>query len=67
MDYNNQKEKLKKGDIIEVIADRKLNNLSFSINGVNQGIACSQIPKEDILYPTITIFEQNQIVEIVLH
>ena len=66
MDYNNLKEKLKKGDIIEVIADRKLNNLSFSINGVNQGIACS-IPKEDILYPTIIIFEQNQIVEIVLH
>ena len=65
LDYNNLKGKIKKGDIIEVIADRKLNNLSFSINGVNQGIANTQIPKEDILYPTIVIFEQNQAIEIV--
>ena len=63
--YNNLNGKLKKGDIIEVIVDRKLSNLSFAINGVNNGIACSEIPKEDILYPTIIIYEQNHIVEII--
>ena len=64
--YNNKKYKvLNKGDIIEVIADRKLGNLSFSINGENYGIACSEIPKEDILYPVVMINDQNQIVEII--
>ena len=62
--YNNLKGNLKKDDIVEVIVDRKLGNLSFSINGANNGIACSDIPKEEDLYPTIIIFEQNQIVEI---
>jgi len=63
--YNNLGGKLNKGDIVEVIVDRKLNNLSFSINGTNQGIACSQIPKDDILYPTVIIYEQNHEIEIV--
>ena len=65
LEYNNLKGKLKKGDIVEVIVDRKLNNLSFSINGFNQGIACSQIPKEDILYPIVIIYEQNQSIELI--
>ena len=65
MKYNNLEGKLKKGDIVEVIVDRNLNNLSFSINGIHHGIACSQIPKDDILYPTVIIYEQNHIVEIV--
>jgi len=64
-EYNHLKGNLKKGDIIEVIVDRKLNNLSFSINGVNQGIACSQIPREDILYPTVVIYEQNHSIELI--
>ena len=63
--YNNHKEKLKKGDIIEVIVDRKNGNLSFAVNDVNYGIACSTIPKEDELYPTIVLFEQGLSVEIV--
>ena len=64
--YNNKhKEKLNKGDIIEVIVDRKIGNLTFSINGENYGIACSEIPKEDILYPIVMIYVQNQIVEII--
>ena len=63
--YNNLKGKLKKGDIVEVIVDRKLGNLSFSINGVNHGIACSDIPKEESLYPTIILYEQNLVVEII--
>ena len=64
--YNNKKPtKLNKGDIIEVIVDRKLGNLSFAINGENYGIACSEIPKEDTLYPIVMINDQNQIVEII--
>ena len=63
--YNNHNEQLKEGDIIEVIVDRKLGNLSFSLNGTNFGIACSTIPKDDILYPTIVLYEQGQNVEIV--
>jgi len=56
--------KLKKGDIIEVIVDRKVGNISFSVNGKNYGIAYSQISKEDALYPIVHINDQNQIVEI---
>ena len=65
LDYNNHKEDFKEGDIIEVIVDRKIGNLSFAINDVNFGIACSDIPKNDILFPTILLFEQGTSVEIV--
>ena len=61
----NHKEKLKKNDIIEVIVDKKLGNLSFAINDINYGIACSNIPKEETLYPMVVIYQQNHIVEIV--
>ena len=50
LDYNNHKEDFKVGDTIEVIVDRKKGNLSFAINDVNLGIACSDIPKNDILF-----------------
>ena len=64
--YNNlESKKLKKGDIIEVIIDRQLGNLSFAINDINYGIACSEIPKEDILFPIVMINDQNQIGEII--
>ena len=64
--YNNiDCKKLKKGDIIEVIIDRQLGNLSFAINDINYGIACSEIPKEDILFPIVMINDQNQIGEII--
>ena len=64
-EYNNHKEKLKQGDIIEVIVDRIKGNLSFSINDVNFGIACSTIPKDDILYPTVILYEKNQNIELI--
>lgn len=64
-EYNNHSGKLKKGDIVEVIVDRKLGNLSFAVNGSDYGIACTTIPKEDILYPTIILFDQNLQVELV--
>ena len=64
--YNNHERKsLKIGDIIKVIIDRNFGNLSFEINGENYGIACNNIPKDDILYPNVIINDQGQIVEIV--
>ena len=48
-----------------MIVDRKLGNLSFSINDINYGIACSQIPKEDTLYPVIIMQYQNQTIELI--
>ena len=63
--YNNKSGKLKEGDIIEVIVDRKLGNLSFSVNGDNYGIAYSNIEKEETLYPIVMINDENQIVEII--
>ena len=63
--YNNHKEKLKKGDIIEVIVDRIENKLSFAINNVNFGIACSNIPKDIELYPSILLYEENLNVEVI--
>jgi len=56
---------LSKGDIIEVIVDRKLGSLYFAINGENYGIAFSEIPKDDILYPIVMLNDQNQMVEII--
>jgi len=64
-DYDNLNINIKKGDVIEVIVDRKLGNLSYSINGINHGLACLEIPKEDILYPTVVLYEQELSVEIV--
>ena len=62
--YNEHQKKLKNGDIIEVIVDRKLGNLSFAINGKNYGIACNSIPKEDKLYPVINLYDLNNSIEI---
>ena len=63
--YNNLDINIKKRDIIEDIEDRKLGNLSYSINGINCGLACPEIPKDDILYPTVVLYEQGLSVEIV--
>ena len=64
--YNkNNCKQLKKGDIIEVIIDRKVGTLSFSINDSYYGIGYSKIPKDDILYPIVMINDENQIVELI--
>ena len=63
--YNNHSEILKVNDIIEVIIDRKLGKLSYAINGIDFGIACSNIPKEDVLYPIVVLYQQGHCVEIV--
>ena len=64
--YNNHSGQLKKGDIIEVIVDRFLGNLSFSVNDINYGIACSEIPKDDALYPIILLYDKGQTVELLI-
>ena len=64
-EYNNNKGKLKKGDIVEVIIDRSIGNLSFAINGENYGIACSNIPSDMILFPIVMIYDEFESVEII--
>ena len=63
--YYKNKERLKKGDIVEVLVDRKIGNLSYAVNGLNYGLACSEIPKDDILFPIIILYDQELSVEIV--
>jgi len=62
--YKNHSGKLKGGDIIEVTVNRILGNLSFAINGIDYGIAFTNIPKEEILYPIVLIYDYQQTVEI---
>ena len=64
-DYNNNRGKLKKGDIVEVIIDRIKGNLSFAVNGENYGIACSNIPFDMILFPVVMINDELESVEII--
>ena len=63
--YNQHSGCLKNGDIIEVIVDRKIGNLSFKVNDLDYGIAISNLPKDDILYPVIINHYEGQEVEIV--
>ena len=63
--YNKHNEKFKKGDVIEVIIDRKENKLSFSINEVDFGVACSNLPKDIDLFPSLLLYEQDLNVEII--
>ena len=58
-------ERIKDGDILEVIADRKAGQLSFAVNDTNFGIAFTNISKEDTLYPIIIMFFQDQEIELV--
>ena len=64
-DYNGHSEILKEGDILEVIADRITGKLSFAVNDFNFGIAFTNIPKEDTLYPIIIMQFQDQIIELI--
>ena len=63
--YNNHSGKLKKGDIVEIIFERRYGILSFSVNKIDYGIAFSEISKEEELYPIIIIYHQNDSVEII--
>ena len=57
--------KVRKGDIIKIKANRIDNNLSFIINDKDCGIACSEIPPNDILYPIINLYNKDSSIEIV--
>ena len=65
LNYNSHKGTFKKDDVIEVIIDRITNKLSFAVNEVDFGIACSDIPKEEKLYPTILLYEKDLQVDLV--
>ena len=56
---------MKKNDIIKVEVDRINNTLSFSINDKNCGIACSNIPQNDTLYPVVMPYIAESSIEIV--
>lgn len=64
-EYNNHSGKLKEGDIVEVIVERDKGLLSFKVNDIDYGIACSDIPNDAQLYPIVNIYNINQIVEII--
>ena len=62
--YNKYGE-LKNGDVVEVIVDRIQGNLSFAVNEINFGIACSNIPFDMILFPVVCIHDEFESVEII--
>jgi len=65
-DYNtNNKERLKKGDIITIEVNRIDHTLSFSINDINYGIASSNIPSDDTLYPIVILYGSLASVQII--
>ena len=64
-DYNGHSERFKEGDVLEIIADRIKGQLSFVVNGINFGVAFTNIPKEDSLYPVIIMQYQNQTIELI--
>ena len=65
LNYNQINKGLDEGDIVEVIADRGTGNLSFCVNDINCGFSSSDLPKEEILYPIVILYEQDLSVEIV--
>ena len=62
---NMNKTRLKSGTVIEIIVDRIKGYLSFIVNGNDYGVACKEIPKEEILYPFVSLYDNGQIVEII--
>ena len=56
--------KLKQGDIIEVMMNRKNGELSFSINGNYYGVAC-KIPMDIDLSPFVLVRDQGESIELI--
>ena len=48
-----------------MIVNRILGNLSFAINEIDYGVDFNKIPKEEILYPIVLIYDNQQTVEII--
>ena len=64
--YNSHSGNLKIGDVIQVVVDRIKGVLSFSIIGIDYGIAYSNIPQEEELYPTEHIYGKDNSVELIM-
>ena len=65
-DYSiKENRKLKEGDIIEVTMNMIKGELSFSVNDINYGIACTNIPVNIPLYPIVMIYDINESVELI--
>ena len=62
--FDNYPGNLKEGDIVEIIVDMSKGILSFKIDNIDYGLTCSNIPKNEKLYPIVLISDMNQIVEI---
>ena len=56
--------KLKTNDIVEVNLDTSESNMSFWVNGVNYGVAFTNIPNES-LCPVVLINDQNVSIELI--
>ena len=61
--YKKNKERLKEGDIIEVIMNTINGELSFSVNESNYGIAC-KIPKNIDLSPFVLFYDEGNSIEL---
>ena len=55
--------KLKEGDIVEVIMNNITGELSFSVNDINYGVAC-KIPLDINLSPFVSIYDQGESIEL---
>jgi len=64
IEYFNHSGKLKKNDVVEVTVDRIKGHLSFAVNDVDYGIAFTNIPSKETLYPVVLIYDVNQTVEL---
>ena len=62
---NKFKIKMKKNDIIAIEVNRIDNSLSFYINDTNCGIACTNIPQDETLYPVIIPYNCKDSIEII--
>ena len=60
--YKNR-DKLKEGDIIEVIMNRISGELSFAVNGILYGVGC-KIPLDIDLSPFVLLRAQGQSIEL---
>jgi len=55
--------KLKEGDIVEVIVNNITGELSFSVNDINYGVACKN-PLDIDLSPFVSIYDQGESIQL---
>lgn len=52
---------LSSGTIIGVLLDLDLRRISYSVNGIDQGVCFTNIPKNQLMYPAVSMRRQQQI------